>query len=90
MMDEFTDRWENGKLSALWGHLLAKDCALMESSPPLLVAHIVRVSKDGVAENQIESRSGHELDLWVAPATLQSAKRLPRSGAETGLQVKGE
>lgn len=40
-----TGRWENGKLSALWRHLLTKDCALMESAPPLLLAHVVRVRK---------------------------------------------
>lgn len=42
-LDESAHRWEHGKLSALWRHLLAKDCALMESAPPLLVANIVRV-----------------------------------------------
>lgn len=36
-------RWENGKLSMLWRRLLAKDCALMEGAPPLLISHIVRV-----------------------------------------------
>lgn len=36
-------RWPDGNLSALWRHLLAKDCALMDDSPPFTVTHIVRV-----------------------------------------------
>lgn len=53
-MSTQSDRWEDVRLSALWRHLLAKDCALMESAPPLLVAHIVRVRKYRAVVNSIK------------------------------------
>lgn len=37
-------RWPEQCISALWTHLLGKDCTLIEGNPPELIAHIVRVS----------------------------------------------
>ncbi|CAM9265396.1 unnamed protein product [Ectocarpus sp. 8 AP-2014] len=50
--------WAEGKLSALWRHLLAKDCSLMDGSPPLLIAHMVRVRVcHGTEDKTLERRS---------------------------------
>ncbi|CAM9304799.1 unnamed protein product [Scytosiphon promiscuus] len=67
------ERWEEGKLSALWGHLLAKDCALMDGSPPLLMAHTVRVrichgTEDKTLENAAPAiaLAGETATAWVS------------------------
>eukprot|EP00903_Cladosiphon_okamuranus_P018800 g17294.t1 len=60
-------RWENGELSALWRHLLAKDCALIESTPPLLLAHIVRVRVcHGTEDKTLEKQKHSPTDAPLA------------------------
>eukprot|EP00752_Nemacystus_decipiens_P012656 g11210.t1 len=72
-------RWENGKLSALWRHLLAKDCALMEIAPPLLIAHIVRVRVcHGTEDKTLEKRSPADAPLAEEPGPWLSRGFLGR------------